>query len=60
VVPKLNKKMIKADMKGAAARMQGYKARLGFGMTRIKNQVVEARPKSIKKSIELFRFFGSC
>ena len=60
VVPKLNKKMIKADMNGAAARMQGYEARLGFGMTRIKNQMVEARPIRIKKNIELFRFLRSC
>ncbi len=37
VVPKLNKKMINADMKGAAVRIQGYVARLGFGKTRIKN-----------------------
>jgi hypothetical protein len=60
VVPKLNKKMIKADMNGAAARMQGYAARLGFGMTRIKNQMVEASPISINKYIELFRFLRSC
>ena len=60
VVPKLNKKMINADMKGAEARIQGYVARLGFGITRIKNQAVEARPISIKKKVELFRFLGSC
>ena len=48
--------MIKLDIKGAAARMQGYAARLGFGMTRIKNQIVEAMPMRIKKNIELFRF----
>ena len=59
VVPKLNKKMIKADMKGAAVRMQGYEARLGFGMTRSKNQVVEARPIGIRKNIELFCFLRS-
>jgi hypothetical protein len=52
--------MIKADMNGAAVRMQGYVARLGFGMTRIKNQMVEARPISIKKYIELFRFLKFC
>jgi hypothetical protein len=52
--------MIKADMNGAAVRMQGYAARLGFGMTRIKNQMVEARPISIKKYIELFRFLKFC
>jgi len=60
VVPKLNKKMIKADMKGAAARMQGYEARLGFGMTRIKNQMVDASPISINKEIELLLFLRSC
>ena len=60
VVPKLNKKMIKADMNGAAARMQGYEARLGFGMTRIKNQMVDASPISINKELELLRFLRSC
>ena len=60
VVPKLNKKMIKADMNGAAVRMQGYEARLGLGMTRIRNQTVEARPISIIKNIELFCFLRSC
>ena len=60
VVPKLNKKMINADMKGAEARIQGYVARLGFGITRIKNQAVEARPISIKKKVELFVFLKSC
>ena len=45
---------MKADMNGAAVRMQGYVTRLGFGMTRIKNQMVEARPISIKKSIDFF------
>jgi hypothetical protein len=51
---------MKADMNGAAVRMQGYVARLGFGMTRIKNQMVEARPISIKKNIDFFRFLRSC
>ncbi len=60
VVPKLSRKMIKADIKGVAARMQGYEARLGFGMTRIRNQTVEARPISIIKYIELFCFLRSC
>ena len=60
VIPILNKKMIKADMNGAAVRMQGYEARLGFGMTRIKNQMVVARPINIKRNIELFRFLRSC
>jgi len=60
VVPKLNKKMIKADMNGADARMQGYEARLGFGMTRIKNQVVDTSPISINKKLDFFRFIGSC
>jgi hypothetical protein len=31
-------------MIGAAACMQGYVARLGFGMTLIKNQIVDAIP----------------
>ena len=60
VVPKLNKKMIKADMNGAAARMQGYEARPGLGMTRIKNQMVDASPISINKELELLRFLRSC
>jgi len=60
VVPKLDKKMIKADMNGTAARMQGYEARLGLGMTRIKNQMVDASPISINKKLELFRFLKFC
>jgi hypothetical protein len=52
--------MIKADMNGAAARMQGYEARLGFGMTRIKNQMVDASPISINKELELLHFLRSC
>ena len=60
VVPKLSRKIIKADMNGAAARIQGYAARLGFGMTRIKNQMVEAVPMSIIKNIGLFDFLLVC
>ena len=51
---------MKADMNGAAVRMQGYVARLGFGMTRIKNQMVEAMPINTRKNIELFRFLKFC
>ena len=35
---------INPDIIGAAACMQGYVARLGFGMTLIKNQIVDAIP----------------
>ena len=45
-------------MNGAAVLIQGYAARLGFGITRIKNQRVEAVPMIIKKNIELINFLG--
>ena len=41
-------------MNGAAARIQGYVARDGFGITRIMNQMVEANPVTIKKTFVLF------
>ena len=43
-------------MNGAAARMQGYAARLGFGITRMKNQIIEINPVSIKKNVGLINF----
>ena len=43
-------------MNGATARMQGYAAWLGFGITRIMNQIVETNPMSIKKLSD-FKFF---
>ncbi len=43
-------------MNGAAARIQGYAARLGFGITRIKNQIVETVPMKINSNIDLLNF----
>jgi len=42
--------MTNADINGADAFMQGYVALLGFGITRIKNQMVDPTPK-IKNTI---------
>jgi len=36
--------MTKLDINGAAAFIQGYAALLGFGITLIKNQIVDAIP----------------
>ena len=47
---------IKDDAIGAAARMQGYEARLGFGMTLIKNQISDAIPKNGNSSFLIQRF----
>jgi hypothetical protein len=41
------------DITGAAALIHGYPALLGFGITLIKNQIVEAIPK--KKKMILVR-----
>jgi hypothetical protein len=38
------------DMIGAATRIHGYVALCGFGMTRTRNQTVEAIPMAIKDS----------
>jgi hypothetical protein len=43
-------------MTGAATRMHGYVALWGLGITLIRNQIVEARPK-IKKEILTLIFF---
>jgi hypothetical protein len=47
---------MKDDAIGAAARMQGYDARLGLGMTRIKNQINEAIPRNGNNSFLIQRF----
>ena len=39
-------------MMGAAARMQGYDALEGFGITRSKNKKVDATPKKKKEIFE--------
>jgi len=39
---------MKPDIKGAAALMQGYVAREGFGITLKRNQIVEMIPNEIK------------
>jgi hypothetical protein len=41
------------DMIGAAALIQGYVARLGFGITLTKNQQVDAMPSTKKVSLYL-------
>jgi hypothetical protein len=35
---------MKPDIKGETALMQGYEARLGLGITRIRNQIVDNMP----------------
>ena len=40
-----------ADINGADAFMHGYEARLGLGITRIKNHTIEAIPR--KKKVNL-------
>jgi len=40
------------DIIGAAARIHGYVARLGFGITLAKNQQVDAKPS--KKKVNLY------
>jgi hypothetical protein len=49
--PNPNKYITKVDMIGAAAFMQGYPARDGFGITRIKNQTVDPIPRIIKANL---------
>ena len=44
--------IIKPDIIGAAVRMQGYDARDGFGITRIKNHTVDTMPIIIKLTFE--------
>jgi hypothetical protein len=39
------------DMIGAAALIQGYVARLGFGITLTKNQQVETKPSNKKVNL---------
>jgi hypothetical protein len=46
---------------GAAARMQGYVALLGFGITRTKNHISDARPKNGSSTFfHHFCFLGTC
>jgi hypothetical protein len=42
---------MKADIKGAAARMQGYAAREGFGITLTRNQAVDRTPMTKKMTL---------
>ncbi|GAB1451322.1 hypothetical protein MASR2M47_13780 [Draconibacterium sp.] len=48
---KLKTYTIKADITGAAACIQGYVALEGLGITRIKNQIVETTPITIKLTL---------
>jgi len=43
--------IINPDIIGAAACIHGYVARLGFGMTLIKNQIVDAIPVSMNANL---------
>lgn len=45
-----NNHITNEDANGAAARIQGYDARLGFGITRIKNQIKDPAPISPNKN----------
>lgn len=49
--------IIKEDINGAAAFMQGYAAREGFGITLIINQIVAERPNNIAKALVCLKFF---
>ena len=46
-----NMYMMNDDIIGAAARIHGYVARLGFGITLTKNQQVDAMPTKRKVSL---------
>jgi hypothetical protein len=45
------------DMIGAATRIQGYVALCGFGITRMRNQIVEAIPVKINVILRKVLFF---
>jgi hypothetical protein len=48
--------MIKEDIRGAAAFIQGYAAREGLGITLIINQMVAERPRAIANALVCLKF----
>lgn len=50
-VPTPNKYIMKDVMMGAVALIQGYVARLGFGITLTRNQMLDAMPSRRKVSL---------
>jgi hypothetical protein len=57
IIPKTdNAQITKDDMTGAAACIQGYKALCGFGITLMRNHIVEAIPARMNVVL-IFKIF---